>query len=50
MLNFVTKYKILTKFAKAADNNNREVQISNGKGQLFRSMGTRIHVIETGKA
>jgi hypothetical protein len=28
---------------------NEEIQMSNIKGQLFRSMGTRIHVIKTGK-
>ena len=33
----------------AGNDNNREVQMSNTKSQLFRSTGTRIHVIKTGK-
>ncbi len=45
-LNYIKKNKA-EKRQKGAIN--EEVQMSNIKGQLFRSMGTRIHVITTGK-
>ena len=34
----------------AGNDNDGEVQMSNTKCQLFRSIGTRIHVIKTGKS